>query len=212
MKIIFYGYRDWAFDIFKNLELKDKFLITTKEYSVIKKINPDLIFFVGWSDIVPKHIIENYTCVCLHPSPLPKYRGGTPIQHQLINGETESAVTLFLMDNGIDTGDILTQFNYSLDGDLDEIFQKITTIGTYSITHLIENWGLLYEMKRKQDDSQATTFKRLKPSDSKINPEDFDYYDAEYFYNKIRGLNDPYPNAYITCKDGKKLYIITTKL
>jgi methionyl-tRNA formyltransferase len=97
MKIVYYGYRDWAINIFSKLEISEKYLITSKNYSILEHIEPNLVFFIGWSDIIPKEIIEKYTCICLHPSPLPKYRGGSPIQHQIINGEVDSAVTFFVV-------------------------------------------------------------------------------------------------------------------
>lgn len=75
MKVVYYGYRDWSFKIFNNLNVTDKYLVTHKDYKIINNIKPDLVFFVGWSDIVPETIIANNLCVCLHPSPLPKYRG-----------------------------------------------------------------------------------------------------------------------------------------
>ena len=114
MKIIYYGYRNWAIDIFNKIEIENKYLITHKDYSIIEYVKPDVVFFIGWSHIIPQSIVDNYKCICLHPSPLPKYRGGTPIQHQIINGELESAVTLFIMDKGIDTGDIVYQSKFNL--------------------------------------------------------------------------------------------------
>ena len=68
--------------------------------------NPEIIFFIGWSWIIDDHLIKSNKCICLHPSPLPKYRGGSPIQHQIINGESLSAVTFFEMTNDLDAGDM----------------------------------------------------------------------------------------------------------
>ena len=125
--IIFWGYRDWANQIYENvrdtvfleedkiktLKLKYKFIHIDNNKDLEKnlnELNPKFIFFVGWSSIVKDEIVDKYQCICLHPSPLPQYRGGSPIQHQIINGETKSAVTLFEMSkSGIDKGDILFQ-------------------------------------------------------------------------------------------------------
>ena len=102
-------HRDWGckiYDMLKNSlsEYNFKIIRDKSSYSdkVIKEFKPDIILWYGWSSIIPPNIVNNYDCICLHPSPLPKYRGGTPIQNQIINGEKMSAVTIFKMKEGID--------------------------------------------------------------------------------------------------------------
>lgn len=209
-RIMICGYRDWSYDIFKNTELtfdgqKEIIYIDDKESLdlVIDKYNPEMIFFVGWSWIVEKEIIEKYNCICLHASKLPKYRGGSSIQHQLINGDKTSAVTLFNMTTKLDAGDILFQEDFSLDGNLIDIFRRIVSVGSCGVSNVIEgNYRI-----RKQDDSESTYYKRRTPDMSEITPEELSHMDAEYLYNKIRMLQDPYPNAFIRTRDGKKLKI-----
>ena len=110
MSIACIGYRDWALNIYDNLSknLEHVFLIirSRKQYSdkVIHDFNPDLILFYGWSWIVNEDIVKSFRCLMLHPSPLPKYRGGSPLQNQIISGETKSKVSIFIMNNDIDSG------------------------------------------------------------------------------------------------------------
>ena len=144
----------------------------------------------------------------LHPSPLPKYRGGSPIQNQIINGEKNGAVTLFLMDSGIDTGPIINQKSISLEGSLNKIFDQITEVGT-ELTLEFLNKG--YKLK-EQDHSMATSYKRRSPEESEITINEINNKDSLYLYNKIRMLKDPYPNAFIRTIDGKKLYILNAKI
>ena len=66
-------------------------------------------------------------------------------------------------------------------------------------------------IRNKQELSNGTFFNRLKPEDSELRLSDFKNHSPEYFYNKVRGLDSPYPNAYIKCKNGEKLYILKTK-
>jgi len=213
--ILICGYRDWSYDIYKNLSEQDiKFdynliYIDDKDELelVIHKYNPEMIFFVGWSWIVCDEIINTYKCICLHPSPLPKYRGGSPIQHQIINGEVESAVTLFRMDSGIDTGDILYQESFLLDGDLRDIFIRIVSIGVRGIRKLILGE---YEIIKQNEDA-STFYKRRTKNMSEIKTEDFNNFTAKEIYNKIRALQSPYPNAFVVCKDGTKLFIEHSK-
>jgi len=211
MKIVYCCYRDWAKEIYKATKSTNSVLLeTNQEIHLIHSIKPDLIFFLGWSWIVPKDIVNDYICICLHPSPLPKYRGGSPLQHQILNGEKISAVTLFRMDEGIDTGDIVNQMTFSLDGDLDDIFKRITACGISLIRDLLFCYPAYY--KRYKQTGKSTTYKRRKPEESEITIEELKTKPAEYIYNKIRSLQNPYPNAFMVCGDGKKVYLTKGKI
>ena len=210
MKIACIGYRDWALKIYSQLELKFldyDFLIQSSEddYSEneISRFNPDLIFFYGWSRLISKSLINNYKCLMLHPSPLPKYRGGSPIQNQIINGETDSAVTIFLMDEGVDTGPIAKQVPLSLQGSLNDIFDRIIENGFEVSMDIITNGLQLTD----QNGAEATYCKRRRNSESEITLDEIQFESAKYLRNKIRMLQDPYPNPYIKTYDGKKLVI-----
>lgn len=211
MKILCIGYRDWSIEIYERLKKENKkhsFKIiksTDNSYiSNIQKFNPELILFYGWSNKIDKEIVSQYKCLMLHPSPLPKYRGGSPIQNQIINGEKKSAISIFIMDEGIDTGPILKQKSFNLNGSIKEIFSKIIKIG-YELTNDILHEGF---NPISQDHSQATYYKRRTPLDSEISIDEIKNNTAEYIHDKIRMLQDPYPNAYIKAQDGKKVYII----
>ena len=214
MKIACVGYRDWAISIYEQLEkeLQYEFLIfrSKNEFNKTQLISfkPDMILFYGWSWIIESDLIENYKCIMLHPSPLPKYRGGSPIQNQIINNEQKSAVTLCIMDSGIDTGPIIAQKEYSLKGNLNQILNRIKKIG-FLLTKMIINDGL---NPIPQDDSLSTYYNRRKPEESEISVEEIINESSEYLYNKIRMLQDPYPNAYIRTKDGKKLFITEARV
>lgn len=212
MKILCCTYRKWAKSIYSSLEnnFKDYEFIrvnSKEEFDNldIDKTNPDLILWYGWSWIIPENILSKYYCIMLHPSPLPKYRGGSPIQNQIINGETSSAVTLFKMDEGVDTGDIIYQKEFLLKGDLEDIFNSITRIGIKLSTNMLRNFPDLKLIP--QDNNKSTYFKRRTPNQSEITIEEISNYTAEDLHNKIRALQDPYPNAFIKCKDGTKLYL-----
>ena len=100
--ILICGYRDWSFDLFCYVNtcvidncvyVDDKDLLE----EMVDEYEPKYIFFIGWSWIIKDDIVNNYKCICLHPSPLPKYRGGSPMQHQIINEEKTSDVNYFEM-------------------------------------------------------------------------------------------------------------------
>lgn len=219
-RILFCAYRDWACNIYHCINasfqhLFDIELVQSREES--KTINPDLyefILFVGWSWIIPQEMVETGKCICFHPSPLPKYRGGSPIQHQIINGEEKSAVTLFIMDSGIDTGPLLLQEPFSLIGELDDVLENIRGAGVEVIKQLL-GYYLVHKKLIEgipQNESLATSFKRRKQEESEITLNEIKSSTATELYNKIRCLQDPYPNAFIRCGDGSKLFITRSHL
>ena len=215
MKIACVGYREWACRIYDDTRStfpQHEFLIfKSKEQFDISSLidfDPEIILFYGWSWMVPDDITKKFMCVMLHPAPLPKYRGGSPIQNQIIRGETESVVTLFVMDEGIDTGDIVGRCPISLEGSLDEIFDRIYSAGLALTSSMLNGH---YE-RIPQDHDKSTYYKRRKKSDSELTLDELTNAPADYLYNKIRMLADPYPNAFIKTSDGKKLLIKSAHL
>lgn len=214
MRIVAISYRDWALEIYDRLarNTHHAVLIIRKreqyDEDAVIAFNPDLILFYGWSWIVSDALLEQFTCLMLHPSPLPKYRGGSPIQNQIIRGETESAVTIFKMSAELDAGDIVRQKPISFEGRMSDIFARLTETG-YQLTLDLIDHGCTFT---PQDHSLATSYKRRKPSDSEITIRDLQEEPGDYLYNKIRMLEDPYPNAFIRTCDGRRLLIKQAEL
>ena len=215
MKVLCISYREWAIKIYDSLEImfpniSFKVIRSKEEYNenIIYEFKPDLILWYGWSWIINEKIIENYFCVMLHPSPLPKYRGGSPIQNQIINGEKFSKVTLFKMTKELDAGPIICQLAFSLAGNITDIFQRLTTVGIAASNILLTNDYTFTE----QDHSQKTVYKRLTPDQSEISIKDLQNLPGEILNNKIRMLSGPYPSAYISTTDGRKLKLIVAEI
>lgn len=178
----------------------------------LKVFKPDFFLFYGWSWMIPKELFAKYLCLALHPSPLPKYRGGSPLQHQIIQGEDRSAVTIFKIGQNLDDGPIYSQTPFSLVGTIKDIFNRIAKIGakdTITVLNGIVNQTI---QPKLQDSSESTIFKRREIKDSELTPYDFQSKTAKELYNIIRALDDPYPNAYIICKDGKKLFLKSARI
>ena len=199
MRIVCVGYRKWALNIYNSLALNidHQFLIISskEEYDedVIRGFKPDFILFYGWSWFVGGNLLHDFRCLMLHPSPLPKYRGGSPIQNQIIAGEKDSKVSIFLMNSETDSGDIVAQEDLSLDGRLSEIFSRIENIGIRLTSQIfISPFNPM-----PQDHINVTYCTRRNPEDSEITTKELNEQTLEYFYNKIRMLEDPYPSAFI---------------
>ena len=212
INIVFCGYRDWANSIFdvienhENLCLK-KTIGTIEEYNefVLHPL-PDIeiFLFIGWSWIIPDYFTRQYLCIGIHPSDLPQYRGGSPIQNQILNGITKSKVSLITLSSKLDSGDIWMKEELSLIGDsIHNIFDNIVK----SSIILLNSFFDLYPNidPQKQDTTFGSYYKRRKPEDSKLNLEDFNNMTLQEMYNFIRGLTDPYPNAFLEDHEGNKL-------
>lgn len=223
-KIGVLAYRDWSKKIVTYLQNN---LSTTYElYHISSKdefdkkiellLNCNLIFVLGWSWILPPELVNKVTCIGMHPSKLPKYRGGSPLQHQIINGETIGCVSFFILNEKIDKGDVIIQHEISLEGNLDDIFERIVGVSNFIILHEIIEWYEIHENQKypsiPQPESESTYFKRRTPEESEITLDDFTTNTALDLHNKIRALQSPYPNAFVVCKDGTKLYITRSHL
>ena len=81
------------------------------DYETIKEYHPDLIVTCAYGQIVPKEVLDipRLGCINVHASLLPKYRGGAPIHHAIMDGETKSGITIMYMDIGMDTGDMIVK-------------------------------------------------------------------------------------------------------
>ena len=213
LKVLFCGYREWANEatyVVMNhpwVAINAQYIQSKEAFDKLMQESPnfDTIIFVGWSWIVPKSILDKYLCLCVHPSDLPAYRGGTPLQHQIIDGVKNTKVSLLKMTEKIDAGPIYCKEDLSLEGDLETVLDNLKE----ATIHLLMKYFL--ESKDKppveQDNDLATTYKRRKPEQSEITAGDLEWATAEEIYNKIRALQYPYPNAYIVCGDGTKVYI-----
>lgn len=117
----------------KNGELKE----------VLNSLKPDIIAVVAYGKILPKYILEypKYGCINMHASLLPKYRGAAPIQWSVINGDKVTGVTTMLMDEGLDTGDMLLKKEIEI-GEYEtseELFDKMAVVGGEVLAETIKN-------------------------------------------------------------------------
>lgn len=171
----------------------------------IRAINPDVIVVVAFGQIIPSEIIHmpKFGCINVHASLLPKYRGASPIQWTVLDGCEYSGVTTMLMDEGIDTGDILETATVKLDeretgGSL---FDRLSLVGAKLLVETLDKAeaGQLHPVK--QDDSQSSYVRMM---DKSFGLMDFTQ-PVEALERKVRALN-PWPSAF-THMDEKLLKI-----
>ena len=174
--------------------LQPKSINTPDTLAVIRSDKPDLIVTAACSFILGSELlrIPAHGCINLHPSLLPKYRGVAPIQWAIVNGEEETGVTTMLMDEGIDTGDILLQEATGIDSDetAGELHDRLAAMGAPLIMETVKRIMIGDVPRTKQDDSQATYAPKLKKSDGII---DWNK-SAHSVHNHVRGMT-PWPGA-----------------
>lgn len=165
---------------------------------ILKGSNIELMFCYGWSWLIPDDIVGDCDCICLHPSMLPEYRGGSPIQNQIFDGVLESGVSVIKMNSGVDTGPIYKQVEIHLDGPIEEVFKRITSAGSAISRDLIHDYVNNDLFFYEQDHQRATVVRRRRPSDSIMSLEDISMIDYIFFQRYVNVLRDPYPNLNIT--------------
>lgn len=149
---------------------------------------PDLIVTAAYGQILPKSVLDLPAngCVNVHGSLLPKYRGGAPIQRCIINGETETGITLMYMAEGLDTGDMIARVKVAIDEEdtSGTLFEKLSLAGAELLKEQMPRLANGRVEAEKQDESLATYAPNLKREDEKI---DWSASTRD-IYNQIRGL------------------------
>ena len=218
MNVIFCGYRDWALNIIE--EIKDHQFI--KSYDIIKSKERfdihisnltdkvDFIILLGWSWIISDEITEKYQCIGIHPSDLPNYRGGSPLQHQIIEGVVDTFISLITISKKIDGGDIWLKESFSLEGDnMGIVFKNLEESSILLLNKFFDCKGDIN--REKQNLTVGSYYKRRRPDQSKMELKDFNNKPLIEIYNFIRSLTEPYPNAFIEDDNGNKLLFTGVK-
>ncbi|HAT03951.1 MAG TPA: methionyl-tRNA formyltransferase [Candidatus Magasanikbacteria bacterium] len=169
----------------------------------------DLFIVAQYGLLIPPHILNapQHGTINVHTSLLPKYRGASPIQSALLNGEHETGVTIMKMDIGLDTGPILLQKLLTIDPDdtYTDLDKKLAVLGLQGLEEAVPQYieGKLNPVP--QDDSKATTCKQLSRDDGHI---DWNKTSQE-IYNQFRAFT-PWPGVWTLWGD-KRLKLLDIK-
>ena len=191
MKFIIITKKKWDSNNFKKLS-KNILVLDKINLIKIKQINPKIIFFIHWSKFVGKSIFKKYLCIQFHSSNLPRGRGGSPIQNQIMLNFKKTKISAFKISERLDSGPICLQDNISLRGNALDILRRMETKSIQMIKKIIKKKNLIF-VKQK---GKPSFFKRRKPSESKINLNKTRTINK--LYDFLRMLDAPnYPNAFI---------------
>jgi methionyl-tRNA formyltransferase len=163
----------------------------------LRHLAPDLIVVAAYGQILPKPILElpRFACLNVHTSLLPKYRGAAPIQWAILNDEVETGVTIMKMDEGLDTGDILSQqtTRITAEDNAQTLHDRLAALGAELLLKTIPDFVAGNIVPRKQPAEGATYARKITKEDGRL---DWNL-PARSLGNRVRGLV-PWPGAYTT--------------
>ena len=188
-----------GFKIYQPEKLRDNQEIIEE----IKRLNPDIICVVAYGMILPKEILDipKFGCINVHASLLPKYRGASPIQYAVINGDKVTGVTTMYIDEGMDTGDMIEKEEVEIfpDETAGELWNRLSKVGAQLLVKTLEK----IENKTVTRTPQGKDFSLAPLLDKEMSKIDWEESSAEQIKNLTRGLN-PMMGTYAFL-NGKKI-------
>ncbi len=173
----------------------------------LKNLHPDLLIVASFGQIMPQALLDiaPHGAINFHWSLLPKYRGASPIQAAIINGEEKTGATIMLMDAKMDHGAILAQFEETIrpDDTSDTVYHRLGTIGAPLLADTVIGYVEGTITPTEQDHSQATFVKLLLRDDGKLDPTT---HTATELERRVRAYQ-PWPGTFIELQ-GKRLKIL----
>ena len=174
--------------------------------ATMRALAPDLVFCVGWTQLLHREILHlpRLGCVGFHASPLPRYRGRAPVNWAIIHGEKETGNTMMLLDEGVDTGDILAQRRFPIDDDdtCATIYDKVARSGDEMIREVLPLIRKGRMPRTPQDHTRSSVMPRRRPADGVI---DWNR-TTKQLHDWVRALTRPYPGAF-TFVQGVRVFV-----
>ncbi len=187
--------------VYQPVTLKDGAFLDT-----LKELDPELIVVVAYGKILPEYVLNypKYGCINGHASILPEYRGAAPIQRAIIDGKTETGVSIQRMDIGLDTGDVIhvEKVDIEENDNFESVHDKLAAASSKGLLTTVR---LLSEGKATytKQGERFTYAEKITKDDCYV-----DFNDTVLnVHNRIRGLS-PIPLAFTKTKEGKLLKIV----
>ncbi len=176
-------------------ELSTKVILINSEtdltYQNLNSINPDWVFILHWSSIIPEEVYTNFRVVVFHMTDLPFGRGGSPLQNLILRDYEDTVISAIQCVKEIDAGPVYLKERLNLNGTADEILIRASKIIEKMIVKIIEENPTPFPQV-----GEVSIFKRQQPHQSKIDFHEVKTLDK--FYDYIRMLDgEGYPNAFI---------------
>jgi methionyl-tRNA formyltransferase len=186
--------------------------------SLLREYNADFFLVAAYGKILPKSLIEipKYGTIGVHPSLLPKLRGATPIQSAILEDLKETGVTLFLIDEKMDHGSIISSQTIPIDDkdNAEMLSDKLAILASDMVAEIIPNISLI--KTKVQNEEEATYVKKFSSDDAYINPEELENAEkgigdtAKIVNRKIRAFT-PEPGAW-TIQNGIRTKLLESEV
>jgi len=173
---------------------------------ILRELEPDLIFCVGWTQLLRKPILEipRIGCIGFHASLLPRYRGRAPVNWAIINGEKETGNTMMLLDDGVDTGDVIAQRRFPIEehDTCATVYDKVARSEEEMLREVMPLIHAGRMPRRAQNHAEATVMPKRTPADGIIDWSRT----TRQLYDWVRALTHPYPGAFTTV-EGRRVWV-----
>lgn len=176
-----------SIDVYQPNRLRDKDVVDE-----LLKIECDYIVVAAYGQILPREVLDHAPCINLHASILPQYRGASPIQQTLLNGDKQTGVTAMLMEEGLDTGDIIKIETIDVTDDemVESLFQRLTEVAASLTVDVLKNYSTYKQ--EAQNDALSTHCSKITKVDGEV-----EFTNAVTLYNKYRAFT-PWPGIYLS--------------
>lgn len=181
------------------------------EDATIRALAPELIVVVAYGCLLPASVlaIPRYGCINLHVSLLPKYRGSAPVQWAVLNGDTETGVSIQQMAEELDAGDVLVCRRVAIGPEetSGELFERVTAVGAEALCEAIPAIAAGTLTPQPQRHEEATLAPMLSKEMAEFKLTDT----AAHIHNWVRGMS-PWPSAWFVTAGGKKVKVTECRL
>ena len=161
----------------------------------VRQLSPDLIVVAAYGQILPQMLLDvpRFGCLNVHTSLLPKYRGAAPIQWAILNGDSETGVTIMKMDAGLDTGAIVSEERTPIapEDDAQTLHDRLAQIGGALLVRTIPDFVSGKIVPQTQPAEGESYARKIKKEDGKLDWSK----PARVLWNRVRGLT-PWPGTF----------------
>ena len=173
--------------------------------SLLSELRPDVIVVAAFAYLLPPDVLAmpRLGCINVHPSLLPRYRGPSPVAAALLHGDSETGVSIMLMNEGLDTGPVLSQEKVSIKetDTTGSLTTALSSVGGRLLASTLEQWGGGEISPEPQDDALATYSEMIRAKDGMMEWT----LSADSLWRRVRAYH-PWPGCYTTWK-GKRLKV-----